>query len=224
MIMEVSTWTIFKNSILSSGGKSLAHQYSETEVLYDVYAVEGVFIWHVSIAKTSTPSADQTDFETNYKPTANKKIIQPTPPFSEPTFRTKHVKLANAVEIANNTSENIDYQLTEERWATGGTIIVQNAQFGDWISASIVDKDAIIPEPYRPALCEAWPICAEYMLGQYLELYDSNSTLYKQGIDTRPLAAKISAGLYLRVTYNAANISLGPTRKVYVNYFLAKKL
>lgn len=146
----------------------------------------------------------------------NDLIIKESPPFATPSFRTKRNSSA-IVDVAKNTSGIVDYYLTQERYAQGGQLIYRNAELGDYISAEIHDKDSIIPEAYRAALCENWPTVATYIEKQLIDDVKSSQT-----IDTYPLNAKITAGLYLRVTYNA--IDFGETRKVAVNYFLSKKL
>jgi hypothetical protein len=151
------------------------------------------------------------------------RLPQPQP-FAEPIYRTKHNKKNGATVIPNGNAVAIDYVLTEELYVSGGTIVVKNPQYGDWISAQVYDSLGVIPEAIRAQVCENWPVVSDYILGQYLELYDSNSIWFKQGVDTRPLVAKVSAGLSLRLTYHAANVSGAADREVLVNYFLNRKL
>jgi len=150
--------------------------------------------------------------------------LPPAQPFADPLYRTKHQVKTGITTIANNSSSTIDFVLSEELYASGGTVVIKNAKYGDWLSAEIRDTLGVIPEAYRSALCENWPTVATYIISQYLEVYDSNSVWFKQGVDTRPLVARISAGLALRVTYNACDDASGDTRSVLVNYFLNKKL
>lgn len=148
-------------------------------------------------------------------------ISQPNPaPFAEPSFRTKRSATANLVTIAPGSSGTIDYYITQERYVAGGTILVSGAQFGDYATAEVRDIDGVIPSPYRAALCENWPTVAKYIEKEWIEAHDSNIAMHK--IDTYPLNAKITAGLYLRVTYYTTNA--GPNRTIGVNYFLTKKL
>lgn len=237
----IKTWTEFKAIITD---RVLIIQMDEHDLVYKLIAYDGPqkFICNIPKANLNPvdengeplpaeeKSADQIEFETSYKTNANKKIgltitkLPDAQPFAEPTYRTKHCKISAPVIIANGTSENIDYTLPAERYASGGSIVIKNGQFGDWIEASIQDPNGTIPAPYRAALCENWPTVAVYSEGQYIEVYDSNSIYHKQGIDTRPLVAKINAGLVLRVIYHAADIQGASSREVLVNYFLAKKL
>lgn len=141
-------------------------------------------------------------------------------PFAVPAYRTKRDATTALAEVSAGQSANIDYKLPEERYVTGGTLLVKNAEMGDYISASVVDVDSVIPEPYRAATCENWPIVATYIIKAWVEA--SGNTMSLQKIDTYPLNAKISNALYLRVAYTAANS--GNTRTVAVNYNLTKKL
>lgn len=69
--MTVNTWADYKTLIAN---KVLSIQYSEFPDRYDLYAPEAqAFLWAYSIAKNG--GADQTDFETNYKPTANAPLM-----------------------------------------------------------------------------------------------------------------------------------------------------
>lgn len=144
---------------------------------------------------------------------------QPDPvPFAQPTYRTKR-DASDWVECLENVVTDLDFLLTSERYVSGGDLIFKDAKEGDYITASVYDAGSVIPSPYRAALCEAWPIVATYIVKMYLMPVTGYS---KFTIDTYPLNAKISAGLYLRVSYHAT--ADAGTRKMVVNYHLTKKL
>ncbi len=63
--LEVSTWAAFKTTCLIN--KKLLIQYVEYTDAYEVYATDSL-VWHIRLAR---PSADATDFDTNYKAGAN---------------------------------------------------------------------------------------------------------------------------------------------------------
>jgi hypothetical protein len=66
----VDTWTNYK-SLLSS--KTMTIQYEESSTDYKLYAPEaGAFLWTIILNKGTS---DATDFETNYKPTANAPLM-----------------------------------------------------------------------------------------------------------------------------------------------------
>jgi len=141
------------------------------------------------------------------------------PPFAEPTYRTKRAAIASVVEVAAGATENLDFQLTADRYVTGGDVCVKNAVLGDHITACIYDKDSVIPEAYRAALCEAWPVVATYVEKAFLLIQGEHSTMT---MDTYPLNAKVTAGLYMRITYHAVNS--GETRQAITNYHFTKRL
>lgn len=149
--------------------------------------------------------------------------VQESPPFAKPDYRTKFSKTAAIENAPKNDSTNIDFQLTKELYIFGGEGVVKNAEYGDYITAEIYDKDSVIPEAYRASLCEDWPTVAEYAdLWIMVTDLPSNNPFTKIHMNTYPLIAKISAGLYLRITYHA--IDAGETRQIAMNYFLDKKL
>jgi hypothetical protein len=145
--------------------------------------------------------------------------IASQPPFALPTYRTKHDATASSTTVAVNDHAHIDFLLTTELYVSGGSMVIKNTQFGDYVTAEVYDKDSVIPEAYRAALCESWPTVAEYILKEWIK-YQGDYTVHE--IDTTPLNAKITAGLYLRVTYYA--VDAGSAREVLVNYNLTKKL
>lgn len=150
----------------------------------------------------------------------NYVYVKETPPFAEPLYRTKRDKTSQWTVCPANQSTVLDFQLTADRYVTGGKIIYKNSKEGDYITAEIHDTNGVIPAPYRAALCEAWPTVA-----QYINNWVEPTELDKYGsekIDTYPLNAKISAGLFLRVTYHSSAVE--GDRKVAVNYNLTKKL
>lgn len=151
-------------------------------------------------------------------------VVSSTPPFSEPTHRTKLDAVASAVTIQPGESGNIDYEMAAERWAFGGEGLVLEAQPGDWIEAMVVDANSVIPEAYRAALCEAspgWPVVNTYLKKHWLLVPGGGqNTTFK--INTYPLIAKITQGLVLRTIYHAT--SAGNARTVYANMFLTIKL
>jgi len=202
-------------------------RFTERDEFYNIYYDE----FETSILKDT--GSDQTDFETNYKSYANKPVVdaveitkQAEPqPFAVPTYRTKMNATSGTVTVAPGTDSDIQFLMSAERYVTGGSIVVQNAQMGDYIVAEVEDNDGVIPSPYRTALCEAWPIVSTYIEKRFIEIngdttIDGNTTTMK--INTYPLTAKIPAGIYLCVHYYAVNS--GYNRVLAINYDLTKKL
>jgi len=140
-------------------------------------------------------------------------------PFAAPEYRTKRDATATVTSILAGETVALDYMLPEERYVSGGTLIVKNAEFGDYVMAEIRDVNGVIPQAYRAAICENWPVVATYVIKAWVEAIAEVSV---QRVDTYPLNAKITQGLYLRLTYTATDT--GSTREAVVNYHLTKKL
>lgn len=143
------------------------------------------------------------------------------PPFAQPTYRTKRNATTDLITIQVGESENVDFVLTEERYVSGGFVLVENSQFGDYATAQIIDINGTIPEAYRSTLCENWPTVATYIEKEWI-IPCMSGGIAKHEINTYPLNAKITAGLCLRITYYATNS--GNDRRVAVNYYLTKKI
>ena len=140
-------------------------------------------------------------------------------PFAQPTYRTKRDATPTWMDCLAEADTPLDFMLTQERYVSGGDILIKDAKEGDWLSAEVMDVNNVIPAPYRAALCEAHPVVASYITKMWVEPKDGYKMLT---IDTYPLNAKISAGLFLRVTYHSSAVA--GTRKIAVNYHLTKKL
>ena len=149
-----------------------------------------------------------------------KAEIEKEPPFAEPTYRTKYDATDELITCEPDTVTSIDFEMPEELYVHGGAIVVKNAKFGDSIVAQVRDDAGLIPEAYRAALCEAWPVVAEYVPKQFIHYLGGEYTVHC--ICTKPLNAKITAGLTLRIAYDAT--AEGLDREVAVNYMLTKKL
>jgi hypothetical protein len=146
--------------------------------------------------------------------------VQKTPdpaPFATPSFRTKWDASPDVVTTAENQTVVMDYTMTEERYAHGGSIIFEGTKIGDKLEAMIVDPNGVIPEPFRAIVCEDYPIVAQYIYRHYLPAGEGVREL-----NTYPLNAKITPGLVLRVTIHTC--STPGTRKFATNYLLTKKL
>lgn len=163
-------------------------------------------------------SSNQLDWLKNYMPHVME--IEKTPPFANPTHRTKRHAISAPVTCAKNSSTNVEYQLTYDKYCKGGTVIVKNADFGDYLTACVYDKDSVIPEAYRSAMCEDWPTVSVYIEKEYVEYLGNTYTVHR--ISTHPLTAKITAGLYVRLTYHA--IDSGVDRTVVMNCDMTKEL
>jgi hypothetical protein len=147
-----------------------------------------------------------------------KTVVSQTPAFPAPDYCLKHNAIA-ATECEPNESVNCDYCVSSERYIFGGEGLIENAEVGDYFTACIYDKDSVLPEEMRSEV-EDWPIVSTYVEKQWIM---TSKVDHARLVCHCPLlAAKISGGLYVRITYTAANS--GTTRKILSNLFLAKKL
>jgi hypothetical protein len=145
-----------------------------------------------------------------------KETVAPQP-FAQPAFRTKRNAGSAWVTVAPGESQTVDFILPEELYVHGGEFMQIGAEMGDYLTAEVADPNGVIPEAYRAALCESWPTVAKYCLKEWV--HPARPT---KEINTYPLNAKVTAGLALRVTYQAT--SEGTDRKIAMNYWLTKKL
>jgi len=142
------------------------------------------------------------------------------PPFGDPDYRTRWDAKEGEITCTADSSVSADFQLTALRSSFGGDIVGTGFELGDWITACIYDKDSVIPEAYRAATCEAWPVVKTYIYRQYLPANGAGLTVFD--MDTKPLVAELSVGLYIRTTLNT--VDAGNTRKFYCNFKLLEKL
>ena len=223
------TWAQFKTAV---GTAKSRVRWTDRDTFYSISFFDDrdcEFI--TSIMKDS--GSDQTDFETNFQSSANipslglNVITVPDPvPFSQPTYRTKRDAIDDLVSVEPGATGDIDYKLLSDLYVSGGDIVIENAELGDYLVAYVEDADSLIPSPYRSALCEAWPVVAKYIVKNFVMVTNPGTIqaggITTHSIDTYPLNAKITSGLYLCIEYHA--VSTGLTRRIAVNYHLTKKL
>jgi hypothetical protein len=100
--------------------------------------------------------------------------------------------------ISPNSTENIDYKITQERWINGGMAIIDNIGPDDQVTFQVVDKDNILGYG-------AGVVLDEFISGYYIP---QNGNLEIQ----LAYPARIIAGLYLRLRYTSTH-ALGCTVK-----------
>lgn len=213
-------WADIKSFLTDRG---LPAQWVIANNCYHIFGIDGGFSLGCIIPMDG--SADQIDFETNFKTSGNKSVatsvdITSQPPFAEPLYRTKRSRTAALSVIPAGQSAAIDFMLTKDLYISGGCVVATGAQIGDYVTAEVYDKNSVIPAPYRAVLCESWPSVARYIDGEWVQANPSGVTVHD--INTYPLNAKLTAGLWLRLTYFAS--ATGSDRTVGVNYYLTQKL
>lgn len=95
---------------------------------------------------------------------------------------------------AVNTTSNIDFKLTEERWVSGGILLCQGTHWGDKISLQVIDKDNVLGYGANVVL-------DEYVTDFYL-VSDSEFQLQLES----PYIALVPANIYIRVVYSNTSL------------------
>lgn len=207
-LLELTSWTAFKALCITT--KNLNCQYVQNGSLYDLYGPDANNItWHTNILIIPNPpiGSDQYDFEHNYKIQAfNFAIGNRAYAFSTSDF----MFAGNGViaTIPHGAATNIDFAIPgvpgSYLYINGATVITQNATFGDWASANIVDVNNIVGYG------------AGAILGNYITKWYINPS--QQFDINTPYAGKIPAGVFMRIVYNS--VSTITNVNVAINYLL----
>jgi len=108
-----------------------------------------------------------------------------------------------------NASTNIDLYISDDCFLIGGSLLTNQAAFGDYAKFQVVDVDNTLG------------LGANLVLGEYIKSWYMRSDVQLQLNETVVYPAKIKAGLYLRVVY----VSTGQNNvSVAINYRLHKAL
>jgi len=211
MKLNVS-WNDFKNFTVA---RNLSVQHFEIGNKYYLFVTDGPMSLSSHINIETPPNNDQIDFETNFKPSSNKKLqkmnnegyIVTAPTFEDAQGLTTTWK-GHLYTALPNSLNIFDEVVTTQLKLRGGwyKILTTNTAIGDYIEFSIVDKDNVL------GLFSYF----ELTLGQdVLELkkfvkteYISPLNLERQDFQTGG-ASEVMAGLYFRVAYyNSSVISV----------------
>lgn len=137
--------------------RSLLTQYDEEPSRYTVYGYDGPEVHECIIEKTTPANPDQTDFETNYKPKANRAIEQRTTDGKPVQLQNQFPEdvlmyLAGAGDapggdrgagplfnLSSDTGGNVNLDFTFNDWVylLGGMLGVEGGELGDWIGYQI---------------------------------------------------------------------------------------
>ncbi len=218
--------------------RSVPAQYIDFKNTYWILAIDGSFQVWCRISKGDPASADQIDFETNYKDLANTtvtdsdghSVVRLSPFSSSGGFRARFKGFSGTAIKADTEGvekiTNIDFQITEERYINGVRIMLKNHSYGDCVDLIVVDKDylyagILYPSEYQPGV--PWSAVAPngVELDKFGDQWYVDDTLCTQPDVTTPYPARILSGLYIRVAYKAIGISNDIL--VQVNAYLHKK-
>lgn len=206
-------WATFKAFI---SARNLSIQYVDLYNKYYLYAYDGPFPMECTIIKKDTPDTDQSEFEASYKSAGNKSYsdadgieLSRLRAFANSDgFRFRGKGISGTA--TKNTTSNIDYKLTEERYINGCNLILKNHAFGDSVKFQVIDIDNVIGYGNNVVL-------DEFGTDWYIAEDAQN-----QGVILLPYPAKILANLYIRIVYNSVGILLNVSVKC--NLFLHKKV
>ena len=204
--MELTTWASFKSLVATKG---LAIQYTENTNTYDLFGPEaGSFMWHYTMLMDG--GSDQTDFETNFKPTANAPLeikagagrpmrVSASP---QPDNTIEHWKGYQLTIPAGQTSAYVDVSFSSTVYLHGGYIVSADVDFDDYVQADILI--AANNAMYVPGI-----VSTAYMIPNLPVSFESAESM------VFPTSVKI------RVTLNTANADATDTHaNILVNYFV----
>lgn len=113
-------WTDFKNLVINT--KKLNHQYTETSISYEIFAIDYQIYYSSSLTKGST---DSTDFINNYQSIANRLLNQSFTIVASAPTNISPIKYYNYFNLGNTGSFS-NNGITE--WTIGsGVIDVSNS-------------------------------------------------------------------------------------------------
>jgi len=109
---------------------------------------------------------------------------------------------------AKDASTSIDFKVsTDKTYINGGQLLIQNATWGDWIEAQVVDIDNVLGYG------------SNVVLNQYIYKRFIHPGLSSVQLNL-PYAGKIPQNCYLRIIYH--NTSTTTDAQIAMNYYLHK--
>lgn len=205
--MASITWTTFKSFVNTRG---LSMQYLDLDDgFYHLAAVDGPFRLDYDIPKLSpTPEAsEQLDFETNYKPYANRPVSQAVYMQTAPQLYVVAPLAISFLAPANTTTTN-DTLLTAAHRFKGGEMYINNLTLGDYGQIQIIDKNNVLG------------LGANYVLSDWIPKWFVFPGVTNT-LDIAELSATVPPGVFLRIKYT--NTALLTAATVYLNIRTYKK-
>lgn len=188
-IQKFTEWDDYKDLLITK--KNLTLQYKEYDSYYDIWAEEGSTQYEISLTKGT---ADATNFEDNYRTASNWAIGQRAHSFTTSDFQFNGDSVL--ATVPKNTTVNIDFAIPGTpgsfQYINGAVAITNNAVFGDYASAYVIDIDNLLGYG-------ANTILASYVSKWYIDPAKSLDIM-------TPYAGKLPAGVYLRVVYTSAGL------------------
>lgn len=248
-------WKVFQNT------KLFSIQFDEGDTVYQIWGYDGPEAFTCTIYKDAVPleviaagytqeqnDTDKTDFETNFKPTANGQIStgQVTTQYEKNDKDLKLAKIKASVESGTPNKAEIRLKIpgtfgdsTDGRWIAGGDGWLDTYDPDDYIVVECYDDDGLISAAYGGLTDEQMQAQGDFpqypLIKSYTDtdLSDDNQGWYfwalSQGnlppigeIEFEPIAGygHIPSGLYLVITIIRPNQVSGTFRG---NLFWGKK-
>lgn len=139
------------------------------------------------------------------KDSAGLPIFRQTPFSDTGGFRFRGTSFKNTVLA--NTTKNIDFQITQERWVNGGQLILSSIGEDDKGTFQVVDKDYLYAGILYPADFNgiAWSVAQPtgVILDEFIKDYYIPNDQKLEIVLAYP--ARILAGLYLRLVYTSTS-------------------
>lgn len=204
-----SDWSDFKKWIDGTNGR-LRHTWVESTENYMILALDGQLTRVVQLTKSTPPSSDQLEFESQYMNlatietrTADGRLVVTQGPYA---YTEENARFVGFRYICpSGTTSNHDELITSSIRLQGGHYWAATPSIGDTVSLSVVDKDNILGNG-------AGVVLAEYVKTLPLAPWNHQAEIIA------PTAGLVVAGLYLRMTYTnvgASAVSFGVTYRWY---------
>ena len=133
-------WSDLKDFINT---RNVPVQYIIANNSYYLFAADGPMEVTAQIPMDGSAVSDQTDFETNYKPTGNKSIVTTTAgkPFIDNSSSGTFTALSQTIVISTSGCSTVQYGSVDHSWV--GTIITELSYDNgvNWFSCSTADTD-----------------------------------------------------------------------------------
>lgn len=105
-----------------------------------------------------------------------------------------------------NSTTNIDYLISTERWLTGGVLLVNNGNWGDSLHIQVIDKDNVLGYG------------SNVVLQQFItNFYVRPDSVFQEKLEV-PYVSLLVAGLYVRIVYtNTSLFEVGVACNLYLH-------
>ncbi len=198
--MQELDWSTLKQFI---SAKELSTHHFETDDYYQVYAFDNLIGFYSKLKKNDASfSADVTDFETNYKPTSNRKLTDAN---SVPLVRLMNAHYDDGLRVRHrglfnnacpaNSGTDMDWKIDQlNYWGQNVPAFMTGVQFkvvggndGDEIDFCVIDIDNILGYGANTPL--------DLFADKYY-VYADNEVAMKEHM------ASLIPNLYIRAHYN----------------------